>query len=218
MAADGCRGNDHEGPGRGLLEPRSGVIACLDPRQPQQRTSTSWLPDDGESHPELLYGTPAPVESEAAKTLARRFASELGAEFSPTTISEFRTGNCVTRRFVSMTGTDQGTAQVDVFQLRRPIGSSTFPIGAGQRRRLGDGSEMVLGDFDQDGSRVSVALATPEGLLVRVVVASAHSRDVSGWPTTTTGTSNAPHTPAARSLDQVATITQALVGPATGQP
>jgi hypothetical protein len=102
-------------------------------------------------------------------------------------------------------------------QLGQPIGPFAFPTGVDRRQQLADGSEILLGDFDHDRSRVSAIVVAADGLLTRVSVASAHSTDVSGWPTTTTGPDGGPHTPAARSLEQVATVARALVPSAAGR-
>lgn len=192
--------------------PEAGSRTCLDPRQPSAAPRGGWVvqsDDSGLTDFELATGTPADVPSAAAHALATRFQHAVGHGFGTPTVTEL-VDRCVIGRLIQLTTPDQARAVLQVLQLRQQITAYSFPAGIDKRRVLAGGTELLTGDFDNDGSRVSAIVVYPDGLLVRVTVASARSANVQGWPTTFSIPSPGPNTPAPVPLDEVSRIAQGL--------
>jgi hypothetical protein len=192
-------------PSSASVDSYGALTTCLVPPRPQARPVGGWLSG---SEPEWARRTGALLStSTRTEAIAKAFAAAADHAYTATTAADYGSSSCLLGRYISISRRDGAEGYLEVLQLETRIDGGSFPITINVRRQLPDGSQLIAGDFAGDGSLFSAVDVRPDGLLVFVLIASAHSPSTSGWPTTIAAPSTAPDTKAPLSLDQTIVLT-----------
>ena len=182
------------------------ITACLVPPQPQPRPATGWL-SGLQSEWMRRTDQELPV-SATTKLIAVSFARAAAQGYGVAATTDLGLPACLLERYVGISRSDGATGYLVVLQLGEAIDGSSFPINVNVHRDLAGGAQLLAGDFEGDSSLLSAVEARRDGLLVFVLIASAHSANTSGWPTTIALPSTQPHTRAPLTLDDTIALTE----------
>lgn len=200
----------------GPADANNPVTGCVVPPQPRPQPAGGWLSG---SRPEWLRPTgPSLPPSLATRALAVAFAKATDHGYTVATSADIGTRDCLLERYVGVSRTDGATGYLAVLQLKAAIQGDSFPISVNFRELLPGGSQLIAGDFAGDGSLLSAVVVRRDGLLVFVLIESAHSPNTSGWPTTMATPSTLPDTRAPLTLGETVALAARAMSLASAPP
>lgn len=177
--------------------PSSGAspFACLDPYSPSPTSRRSWISTSLGGTDQPGSGTTSPGPTPTTLKFAESVAAAFGPGWTVRSRLQANRSGCTVFRAAEADGPHGQTVWFDEFQVRRPIGTYSFPLLGGPTVGKVKGLVQSFVSVVPDKSWMEIVGATTHGFVVDVYVRSAHSPDTSGWPTTVAPPVSTPDTP-----------------------